>query len=192
MRGHSHRDGSQRWASILAGAGIVAVVGWMTVEAQSAPPLNKKDAPAATSVSAASSSAVPRADAEAPPAAEIDGGLFLPTLTLGDAAVMPSNAPRSVKIGVVLVAFAGAEGAPPTARSKKDARTVADRLSADARTDFHQAVTGGDPGSADDIGRLPRGVLDPSTEVAVFALPPGEVSDVLETPRGYWIVKRIE
>ena len=69
---------------------------------------------------------------------------------------------------------------------------IAERLGAEARSDFHHAVTAGDPGSADDIGRLPRGVLDPRTEVAVFALAPNEVSDVLETPRGFWIVKRIE
>jgi parvulin-like peptidyl-prolyl isomerase len=105
---------------------------------------------------------------------------------------MPSSAPRSVKLGVVLVTYAGAEGAPNHARPKKDAIAIAERLVPDAKADFHKAVTNGDPGSSDDIGRLPRGVLDPRTEVAVFALNAGEVSDVLETPRGYWIVKRIE
>jgi parvulin-like peptidyl-prolyl isomerase len=53
-------------------------------------------------------------------------------------------------------------------------------------------VLSADPGSAEDVGRIPRGVLDPRTEMAVFSLPPGTVSDVLETPRGYWIVKRID
>jgi hypothetical protein len=105
---------------------------------------------------------------------------------------MPSSAPRHVKIGVVLVTFAGAEGAPPGARNKREALTMAERLVSEARADFHHAVSAGDPGSANDIGRLPRGVLDPHTEVAVFALASGEVSEVLETPRGYWIVKRNE
>ena len=34
------------------------------------------------------------------------------------------------------------------------------------------------------------GQTDP--EAAVFALSAGEISDVLETPKGFWIVKRIE
>ena len=41
----------------------------------------------------------------------------------------------------------------------------------------------GDNGSAEDIGRMPRGVLDARTEVAVFSLSAGDVSEVLETPR---------
>jgi len=192
MRSHDRSDG-QRWASILVGAAIIAVVGWLTVEAQNAPV--KKDAAAvapAASASAAPSATTGPADAGTPEP-DLDAGLFLPELSLGDAAVvMPSGAPRSVKIGVVLVAFAGAEGASSNARSKAEAQSIAQRLGAEARSDFHHAVTSGDPGSADDIGRLPRGVLDPRTEVAVFGLAPGEVSDVLETPRGYWIVKRIE
>ncbi len=186
-------DGPQRWASILVGAAIIAVVGWLTFEAQSARPMKKDTAgaaPAASASAAPSATAAPvDAGADEP---DLDAGLFLPTLSLGDAAVLPSSAPRSVKLGVVLVSFAGAEGAAPNARSKTDAQAIAERLGGEARADFHRAVTSGDPGSADDIGRLPRGVLDPRTEVAVFALAPGEISDVLETPRGYWIVKRIE
>ena len=188
------RGDGQRWVSILVGAAIIALVGYLTIEAQGSRPIKKDSAGTAPATSAsAEPSATITADAAAPPEElDVDGGLFLPALSLGDAGVMPAGAPRSVKIGVVLVSFAGAEGAPPTARSKKDAQTIAERLGADARSDFHRAVTGGDPGSADDIGRLPRGVLDPRTEIAVFALSPGEVSEVLETPRGYWIVKRID
>lgn len=193
---HDRRDGAQRWASILVGAAIVAVVAWMTLEAPNAHPIKKETTGSAASASASaapSATAPAEADAGAPAVdLDVDGGLFLPTLSLGDAGVMPSGAPRSVKIGVVLVSFAGAEGAAPNARSKKDAQAIAERLGADARADFHRAVTAGDPGSADDIGRLPRGVLDPRTEIAVFGLAPGDVSEVLETPRGYWIVKRID
>jgi len=35
-------------------------------------------------------------------------------------------------------------------------------------------------------------VLEPAVEYAIFTLPVGSVSDPLETPRGYWIVKRTE
>jgi len=197
LHDRSRRGDGARLASILVGAAVIAVVGWMTYEAESTRPRVKPiveatdaAAPPATETASAST------DAGAPaPAAEedLDAGLFLPSLSLGDASViMPSGAPRSVKIGVVLVSFAGAEGASPSARSKSDALAIAERLGGEARSDFHRAVTSGDPGSADDIGRLPRGVLDPRTEVTVFGLAPGEISEVLETPRGLWIVKRID
>ncbi|OJY26271.1 MAG: hypothetical protein BGO98_38540 [Myxococcales bacterium 68-20] len=197
LHDRSRRGDGARLASILVGAAVIAVVGWMTYEAESTRPRVKPiveatdaAAPPATETASAST------DAGAPaPAAEedLDAGLFLPSLSLGDASViMPSGAPRSVKIGVVLVSFAGAEGASPSARSKSDALAIAERLGGEARSDFHRAVTSGDPGSADDIGRLPRGVLDPRTEVTVFGLAPGEISEVLETPRGFWIVKRID
>jgi hypothetical protein len=183
---------AQRWGSVAVGAAIFFVVGWMTLEAAGPARLPKKDLDAgtpATSAVAARESA-PSRDAEAE---ERDGGLALdlpPSLGGFDAAIMPSSAPRTVKIGVVLVTYAGAEGAPPNARTKREALAIAERLGQDAKSDFHHAVTQGDPGSADDIGRLPRGVLDPRTEIGVFALGSGEVSDVFETPRGYWIVKR--
>jgi parvulin-like peptidyl-prolyl isomerase len=93
---------------------------------------------------------------------------------------------------VVLVTFAGAEGAPPGSRPKGQAKEIADGLLGMARADFHQAVGKGDSGSADDIGRVPRGVLDPAVEAAVFALGPNDVSEVIDTPRGYWIVKRLD
>jgi hypothetical protein len=186
---------AQRWGSILVAVAVVFIAAWMTVEGLNPRPIKKDTADAAatgeSAVADAASASAPAASTSAG-AAPDDGGLFLPSLSFGDAGPMPSGAPRHVKIGVVLVTFAGAEGAPATARSKHDAQTIAERLGQDARSDFHQAVRDGDPGSSDDIGRLPRGVLDPRTEIAVFALATGEVSEVLETPKGYWIVKRIE
>lgn len=181
-----------RVASILVGAAVIVVVGWMTYDAESSRPRAR---PVVATDAAAETAAAPTDAGSAAPAAEddLDAGLFLPSLSLGDASlILPSGAPRSVKLGVVLVSFAGAEGASPSARSKSEALAIAERLGDEARSDFHHAVTSGDPGSADDIGRLPRGVLDPGTEVAVFGLAPGDVSGVLETPRGFWIVKRIE
>lgn len=169
----------------------------MTYEATEVRPITKDlDASASSSGPSTHLASTNDADAsgsDAAPSESLDAGLFLlPTLSHGDTDVLPSDAPRHVKIGVVLIGFVGAEGAPPNARTKIRARAMADQLGQEARTDFHRAVTAGDPGSADDIGRLPRGVLDPRTEVAVFALSKGEISDVLETPRGYWIVKRLE
>jgi hypothetical protein len=105
---------------------------------------------------------------------------------------LPDKAPTKVRIGVVLVTYAGAQGAPDHARSQKEAREVAEKLAADAKNDFHAAVVRGDNGSIDDVGTMPRGVMEPAVQYAVFTLPIGSVSEVLDTPRGYWIVKRIE
>ena len=181
----------------MASAAVVFVVGWMTLEAPtkaSAPVLKDTDAGAApakpdeTDTTSDAGGGASGALVE-----DLDAGLVLtaPLLT-ADGSILPTSGPRAVKIGVVLVTFAGAEGAPANARSKKDALAIAERLGQDAKNDFHHAVTTGDSGSSDDIGRIPRGVLDPRTEVSVFALAPGEISDVLETPKGYWIVKRID
>jgi hypothetical protein len=105
---------------------------------------------------------------------------------------LPEGTPKHVRLGVVLLTFAGAQGAPPNARSKKDALEAALKLAADARTDFHASVIRGDSGSADDIGHVPRGVLELGTEYVAFTMAVGTVSEPLETPRGYWIIKRLD
>jgi hypothetical protein len=105
---------------------------------------------------------------------------------------LPSTAPKTVRFGVVLVQYRGAQGASPTARSKDEAKSLAATIAEGAKTDFKAAVQKGDPGSTDDAGRMPRGVLEPSAEYALFTLDRGTVSDPIDTPRGFWIVKRIE
>jgi hypothetical protein len=105
---------------------------------------------------------------------------------------LPSGSPKMVRFGVILVQYRGAQLAPLASRSKDDAFTLARSLAEAARTDFKAQVSKGDPGSMDDAGRIPRGVLEPSTEFALFTLGRGDVSDPVDTPRGYWIVKRIE
>ncbi len=105
---------------------------------------------------------------------------------------LPESAPKHVRLGVVLMTFSGAQGAPPTARPKKEALELATKLASDAKTDFHAAVIRGDSGSSDDIGRMPRGILEAPLEYTLFTMPVGSVSDPIETPRGYWIAKRSE
>lgn len=190
-------DRSQRWLSILVGLAVVAVAAWMTVSGMNPHPIRKDTeagvAAAAASAPSASAPDAAAASASADASSDLDAGLFLPTISLGDASIaLGSGAPRQVKLGLILVTYQGAEGAPSNARSKADARAIADRLGQEAKSDFHHAVASGDSGSSDDIGRIPRGVLDPRTEASVFALSSGEVSEVLETPKGFWIVKRID
>jgi hypothetical protein len=108
------------------------------------------------------------------------------------AGALGDKAPRQVRWGVVLVQFAGCQGAPASARSRKDAQDLVDRLQLEAKKEFHEAVRHGDSGSADDAGRMPRGVLEPAVEYALFSLPVGGVSDVVETPRGFYVMRRSE
>ena len=192
------KDRIQRVASLLLGIAVVLVVGWLTFDQLSR---------ARAEVAAGAPLASGAVDAAAPPASVSpvstndggpitldpggDGGLIFNTI-LGDAGAMPSGAPRTVKLGVVLVQFTGAEGASSTARAKPDAFKHAVELAERARADWKAAVKAGDVGSSEDIGRIPRGVLEHPTELAVFSLAAGDVSEPLETPRGYWVVKRLE
>jgi hypothetical protein len=103
------------------------------------------------------------------------------------------GAPRQVRFGVILVTYGGAEGAPEKgARRKPDALALAAKLADEAKSDFHGAVVRGDTGSSDDVGEVTRGVLEPAPEAVLFTLPAGGVSGVVDTPRGLWIVKRLE
>lgn len=195
------------WASLIGGAAVVVLAGFLTIDQMSRTHV-RADFDAGVIDSDAEAVAAPAgsADADAGAASEAlgdavdatgDGGIGLGALgslgtLLGDAGEMPSGAPRSVRLGVVLVQFVGAEGAPKSARAKRDAFTHAQELAEKARADWSAAVKAGDTGSSDDIGRIPRGVLERSTEVAVFSLDKGGISEPLETPRGYWVVKRVE
>jgi hypothetical protein len=104
---------------------------------------------------------------------------------------LPANAPRAIRIGLVLVRYRGAQLAPLDSVTRDAALARANQLAAVAKTDFAAAVKAGDVGSALDIGAVQRGILEPGIQYVVFTLPAGAVSDVLDTPRGFWIVRRI-
>jgi len=104
---------------------------------------------------------------------------------------LPLDAPRSIRVGVVLVRYRGAQLAPLDSIPRDAALARANQLSALAKTDFAAAVRAGDPGSAADIGRVQRGLLEPGLQYVLFTMAPGAVSEVLDTPRGFWIVRRI-
>jgi hypothetical protein len=143
----------------------------------------------------------------------IDGGVGATMPDGTPVPMLPPGTPREVHFGVVLVSYAGAQpnpvGGRAATRSKADARTLADRLLLVARQDFHAAVQQGDPGSADDVGRVKLGLLEPAPEYVLFTLrlgggtagaeqdgaAPGASDDVggpVDTPRGFWIVKRLD
>jgi hypothetical protein len=142
----------------------------------------------------------PSASASASPPAPRDAGTpapdAAPPAEAETAPVVPevgtAGGPRHIRFGVVLVTYEGAEGADKGARRKSDALDLATKLADQAKGDFHATVLRGDTGSADDLGRIGRGDLEPASEAALFALPVGGVSGVIDTPRGFWIAKRIE
>jgi hypothetical protein len=109
---------------------------------------------------------------------------------------VPMSAPREVRFGVVFVSYAGAQpgvaGGHSATRSHAEAKALAEKLVVTAQQDFHSAVQQGDAGSADDLGRVKLGVLEPAPEYVLFTLGVGSVGGPVDTPRGYWIVKRLE
>ena len=105
---------------------------------------------------------------------------------------LPDSAPQQVSFGVVQFAYSGAQFAPANARTKEQAKQKALLSIEEAKRDFSAAVAKGDPGSAADKGRVPRGILEPAAEYVLFSLTKGEVSsEPVDTPRGYWVVRRI-
>jgi hypothetical protein len=172
--------------AILLAAACVFVVLETRAPGRDAP-ARTEQAPAEEPVEAAAPAAT-ELDSAAPEAAEAGSTALAPT---GDALELPAGAPKSVGFGVVLVTFAGVEFAPEKPRSRTEAVELARELLELAKKDFHQAVKRGDRGSTLDAGHIPRGVLEPAIEYALFTLDKGTVHDEpLETPRGFWIVRR--
>jgi hypothetical protein len=195
----------QRWLSILLGLAAFGLAVLVVVRTTSDRPLLRPDgrpdaAPLAAADAGKAKDAAPLAPLAVLPAPglidqagePLGGGTVARFPDGRPVPPLPEGAPKHVRLGVVLMTFAGAQGAPPSARPKSDVLALATKLAADAKSDFHAAVIRGDSGSSDDIGRIPRGVLEPALEYTLFTMPTGAVSEPLETPRGYWIAKRSE
>lgn len=200
----------QRWITRVVGFAVVAFAVWLVARDFHAPRAMGREAEGGTDgggdadVHVAAADAAPSPE-DAEPLLLSDLALPEPRLDGGPGAVMPDGTPvpplpltvpRQVRFGVVLVSYAGAQPSPtgghPATRSRVEAKVLADRLDAAARDDFHAAVQQGDPGSADDLGTVRLGVLEPAPEYVLFTLPVAGVGGPVDTPRGYWIVKRLE
>lgn len=189
----------QRWLTIVLGAAAVVLAIALAWQGMSrwrprAPESRAADADggAAFVVSPFESDASVEPVAPRTDRSPRDGGAGFAMLDGTPVPLLGQGAPRSVRFGVVLVSYTGAEDAPRGARPKREAFEIAERLAAQAKSDFHAAVRRGDDGSADDVGTMQRGVIEPAPEYVLFSLPVGGTSDPVDTPRGYWIVKRIE
>lgn len=149
-------------------------------------------APSASASVPAASSAAPAPSGSA--GEEEPATALLPAEDTGDGGrPLPAGAPASVSFGVVLFTYQGVQFAPAGARSKQEALEKAKSIIEDAKKDFPEAVKKGDRGSTADAGRIPRGVLEPDIELVLFSLDKGAVHpEPLDTPRGYWVVRRVE
>lgn len=190
-----------RWASVVVGGVLVAMIGALVWKSGRGP--SRPAVAASASAEHEGRTGPDTVDAGAVPEPlltlrfDADGGLAgsggnLEAKTDDLALGLPSGSPKTVRFGVILVQYRGAELAPPSARPKHEALALARTLAEAANADFKTQVHRGDPGSMEDAGRIPRGVLEPSVEYALFRLPRGNVSEPIDTPRGFWIVRRIE
>jgi hypothetical protein len=212
----------QRWASTLVGLAVVVLAVWLVVRNFQPPtPVGHEatassgdagpsasrgvaeghgaDAAAAAAALQAGDDAGPLllSDLVAPePERRADGGIGIVMPDGTPVPLLPAGVPREVRFGVVLVSYAGAQpsvaGGRPSSRSRDDAKLLAAKLLTTAQQDFHGAVQQGDAGSSDDVGRVKLGILEPAPEYVLFTLPTGGVAGPVDTPRGYWIVKRLD
>ncbi len=186
----------QRNTAVALGLLVALVIGFALTMGRHSKPEAKSLPSAAPHVAAAASAALPVSSASAAPSAEesppeiVNEGFD----TLPDGRKvppLPSSAPKRVGFGVVVVTYQGAQEAPKEARTKADAKAKAESLLAEAQHDFAAAVAKGDPGSRSDAGHVPRDVLEPAVEYQLFSLKKGDVApEIIDTPRGYWIVRR--
>jgi hypothetical protein len=203
---------TQKWVTTLVGVAAVALAVWLVARNFHAPKAIGKDPSPHSPASEDAGGGLVLAGDGGVLAGDAGAPLLLSDLLQGEPRVdagrgatlfdgsavppLPMNAPRQVHFGVVLVSYEGAQPGPgttrPSPRSKPDARALALKLAATAQQDFHLAVQQGDAGSADDIGRVKLGILEPAPEYVLFTLPIDGVGGPVETPRGYWIVKRLE
>lgn len=189
----------QRSSAALLGLGfLAALTGVILVLHDSPKPPPTKAKPAVSAVpsakvAAAASASATAADAGAPDdagAAPFTEG-FETFADGGKVPELPNSAPQELSFGVVQFTYQGAQFAGSDARTKEAARQKAEATLELAKQDFAAAVGKGDRGSTADAGRIPRGVLEPPIEYVLFTLDKKTVySSVIDTPRGFWIVRR--
>jgi hypothetical protein len=202
----------QRWTALLF-LGLVALAVVLVVTAK--PEDGGRMSASAESAAASGSSAGPGGDPIilAPTTMpvpvlpfDIDAGAPLPDLaeasgenadagaTLPDGTPVPaleSSAPQKVIFGVILVHYRGAQGAPRDARTREAAQELAEKLAKEAKEDFAAAARQADVG-LDNAGEMRRGVLEPGPEYTLFNLAVGDVGGPVDSPRGFYVFKRIE
>jgi parvulin-like peptidyl-prolyl cis-trans isomerase-like protein len=129
-------------------------------------------------------------------AAPVPGVAQPPTPRVAPAVAAAADS-REITASHILIGYGGSSRARPTvSRTKQEARQRADELLAELRSgsDFAQlARAESDSPSAargGDLGSFSAQRMEPTFSAAAFALGPGEISGVVETPFGFHIIKR--
>ena len=176
---------SMRPSAVLLGAAV-----WLAAACDKP---KEEPAPPSASAAAAISTSSPPVAPQAP-----SGAIVIPP---PPAAVAPLPGPNDAIIAQhVLVTYKGAKRAPKTVtRTKARAKARAEEALGKVRsgTAFEDVVDtySDDAASVDrlgSVGKFHRGDMDPSFSAAAFALRANEVSDVVETPFGFHIIKRTQ
>jgi len=104
--------------------------------------------------------------------------------------------PKEIAASHILISYKGAERSEAT-RTKEEARALAEEVLAKARAegaDFaalaREYSDGPTAEKGGDLGTFGRGKMAQAFEEAAFKLKVGEISDVVETPFGFHIIKR--
>ncbi|HEX9620644.1 MAG TPA: peptidylprolyl isomerase [Polyangiaceae bacterium] len=111
-----------------------------------------------------------------------------------------AGAPAEIRARHVLVAFRGAtKAAPDVTRTREEAlarmQEVIERLKNGEPFEGVAAKYSDDPSAAQnhgDLGRFNAKQMVPAFSEAAFALEPGKLSDVVETPFGFHVIQRTE
>lgn len=102
---------------------------------------------------------------------------------------------RFVTASHILITYQGSMGSKQN-RSKDEARKRATKVLKDARAGQNFAALakkyseGPSASKGGALGRFPRGAMVPEFDKAVFDLKPGGISDIVETPFGFHVIKR--
>ncbi|MCL2449166.1 MAG: peptidyl-prolyl cis-trans isomerase [Polyangiaceae bacterium] len=175
-------------AGSLVSALVLAPLGCDKPSADTAP------VPSAAAVASTAAAPPPAPSASfAPPASEsppLAASAPAPALTVPDAIIAQH----------ILVAYKTAKRAPKgVTRSKGDAKARAAEALAKLQggMTFEDAVHAysDDTGSAErlgSVGKFHREDMDPAFSTAAFALRVGQVSDIVETPFGFHVIKRTQ
>jgi peptidyl-prolyl cis-trans isomerase SurA len=113
----------------------------------------------------------------------------------------PPAGPTRIGARHILISFKGADHAlPGVTRSEAEARSLAEQVAREVRepgADWNAiaAKYTDEPGSKEtggDLGKFGRGQMVKSFETAAFALPVGQISDVVQSPFGFHVIQRYE
>jgi FKBP-type peptidyl-prolyl cis-trans isomerase (trigger factor) len=121
-------------------------------------------------------------------------------LAIEHAAADQANHPRMITARHVLIQYMGARNAESSiVRTREQARSVAQEVldRAKAGDDFARLAVeySDEPGAGSRggaLGRFGRGKFVPEFDDAAFALKPGQISGLVETPFGFHIIQRLE